>query len=157
MALRAAIELSISLYLLFRLCSFASFLFLSLETVLAERSAASENTLFGIDPAICSQVCGPHFLPRFCLSPAPMHLCSQEPLCDRLMTFPPSNLARICIQHSARFVVSFPISCSQVDLVVPECHGEVVGPRLLVCVHLVELPIVPSDRHQQFHSTKPLV
>ncbi len=30
--------------------------------------------------SICSQVCGPYFLPRFCLSPAPMHLCSQDDL-----------------------------------------------------------------------------
>ena len=41
-----------------------------------------------------------------------MQRCSHEPLWERLMTLPPSNLDLICIQHSARFVVTFPSSCA---------------------------------------------
>ena len=45
-------------------------------------------------------------LPMFCRSPVPIHQCSQDPLCDRFITFRPSNLDLTCIQLSARFVVT---------------------------------------------------
>ena len=46
--------------------------------------------------------CRPPLLPIFWCRPAPMHWYSHEPLCDLLITFPPSNFDLICIQHSAR-------------------------------------------------------
>ena len=106
--------LSIQEHLLRRRCSFASsvaFLFRSFSALLAERCAASMKTGFGEDSVILAQTVGPHSFPMFYCKPAPMQRCSEEPLWERLMTFPPSNLDLICIQHSARYVVAFPSSC----------------------------------------------
>ncbi len=65
-------------------------------------------------------------------------ICSQVPIFSQgsWVTFPPSNLALL----PNRFL-SAEMLCSQV---VPECHGKVVGPRLLVYV------LLPSGRHKRF-------
>lgn len=77
---------------------------------LAERSAVSVKTLLGDELVICLHACGPHCLPMLCCSPAPMQRFCQDPLCDRLMTLPPSYLDLTCIHDSAIFVVTFSIS-----------------------------------------------
>ena len=55
-----------------------------------------------------SQHFGPHSGPSFTLRAAPAHLASQEPLCDLLICFPPSNLHLMFMYPSAKFVVKFP-------------------------------------------------
>ncbi len=88
------------------------FLTFSLLAFLTDRSKTPLKTLVGDEFVICFQVAGPHSLPILCCKPAPMQRCSQEPDCERLMTFPPSNLVRTCIHDSAKFVVTLSISCS---------------------------------------------
>ena len=88
-----------------------SFLTRSLSAFVAAKFVTSEKTWFGGVFVILDQTVGAHSFPLFCRKPAPIQRCSQEPLCERLITFPPSNFDRMCIQHSARFVVSLPSSC----------------------------------------------
>ena len=64
----------------------------------------------GPELMIAPKVWGPQEGLRFCCRPAPIQLCSNEPLCDLFITFPPSNFILICIQVSAKLVVKFPRS-----------------------------------------------
>ena len=79
-----------------------AFRFLSFAKLLVIDAVTSVKTLFGEAWVTLLQTSGP---PRFWHKPAPIH---RWPLCGRFMTFPPSNLLRICIQHSARLVVALP-------------------------------------------------
>ena len=112
-AFRAATVSSVRAYLLLRLFTFTSsfaFLFLSDYNFLTERSTVSVKALLRDELVISFQISGPHCLPLFCCKPAPIHRYSHDPLCDLLITFPPSNLDRMCIQHSAALVVTLSIS-----------------------------------------------
>ncbi len=121
-AFRAAVVSSVRAYLLFCHLSInpvAAFLFLSLLETIADCDAVSQTISLGDLSVIWFQACGPQLLPISCLNPAPIHLCSQDPLCDQLMTFPPLNFVLIFIQLSAKLMVTLPAvaqSCQSVDL-----------------------------------------
>ena len=91
---------SFALSVLFRFLHFSTSTDLVWEVLMKMEFACAPVTSF--------HVVGPQFGPRFCLSPAPAHRPCHEPLCTRLICFPPSNLQRICIQLSHRFVVKLP-------------------------------------------------
>lgn len=78
---------------------------------LAESSGVSMKTEFVEELVILNQTADLQSFHMFCCKPGSMQRYSQEPLWERLMTFPPSNLDLMCIQHSARLVVTFPNSC----------------------------------------------
>ena len=65
--------------------------------------------LLGSDVVTLAQHAGPHSGLSLALRPAPAHLPSQDPLWDLLTCLPPSNLLRMCMYPSAKFVVKFPV------------------------------------------------
>ena len=107
--------LSIREYLLRHCFSFASsaaFLLRSFSAFLAGCSAASTKTGYWGGFGHLRPNCKPPLLPRVLLqTSSPCSDTPREPLWERLMTFPLSNLDLMCIQHSARFVVTLPSSC----------------------------------------------
>ena len=102
---------AVALYRAFLRCSFAAAVALRLRSVsvrLMTSAAASLKTLDGsVWTAFC-HVVGPHPAPSLQRSPAPAHRPCHDPAWLLLICFPPSNLLRMCIQLSARFVVKLP-------------------------------------------------
>ena len=80
------------------------------STSIAVDFDTSEKMAYGASPVMLFHAFGPHIEPWFCSNPAPIHLFCHDPLWDRLITVPPSNLHRLCINASAKFVVLLPIS-----------------------------------------------
>ena len=111
-SLRACMVLSFDLpyfiSFLFLFTSSVAFRFLSFSTCLECFSVDALNTGLASFPVALSQTTVPHSGPRLCPRPAPAHLPSHDPHWLLLHCLPPSNFARIFIQHSARLVVKLP-------------------------------------------------
>ena len=101
----------VALYRAFLRCSFAAAVALRLRSLLVcliALDAASLNTLDGsVWTAFC-HVVGPHPAPSLQRRPAPAHRPCHDPAWLLFICLPPSNLLRMCIQLSARFVVKLP-------------------------------------------------
>lgn len=81
-----------------------------------DSSAVVEKILFE------DQTLGPQSFPRFCCKPAPIHLCSHDPLWEWLITLPPSYFDLICIHPSAILVVSLLMILLRDDWPLFECR-----------------------------------
>ena len=110
--IRACIVLSFDLpyfvSFLFLFNSSVAFHFMFFSTCFKCLSVDALNTGLASFPVALSQTTVPHSGPRLCCRPAPAHLPSYVPCWLLLYCLPPSNFARIFIQHSARLVVNLP-------------------------------------------------
>ena len=100
---------------LFLFNSSVAFHFMSFSTCFECLSVDTLNTGLASFPVALSQTTVPHSGPRLCCRPAPAHLPSHVPCWLLLYCLPPSNSARIFIQHSARLVVKLPEHMHEID------------------------------------------
>ena len=102
---------AVALYRAFLRCSFAAAVALRLRSLLVRLialAAAILNTLDGSVWTALSHAVGPHPAPSLQRRPAPAHRPCHDPAWLLFICLPPSNLLRMCIQLSARFVVKLP-------------------------------------------------